>query len=61
MNIKIVVTKKSNANLVRMFERASKIFPTTFVNQKIVKQEDQITRINEVENVRNLEIERRGF
>jgi hypothetical protein len=55
MNIKLVITKKSNAKNVAMFERSAKIFPVTFVKQ------GSDGKVLEITNIKSLVIERRGF
>lgn len=53
MQVKIIVTKKSNSNNVRMLEKAMSHFPTTVVKQ--------VKGVSQVEEVRSVVIERRGF
>lgn len=53
MQVKIIVTKKSNPANVRMFEKAMSHFPTTIVKQ--------VKGVTQIEEVRSLIIERRGF
>lgn len=55
MNIKLVITKKSNAKNVSMFERASKIMPITYIKQ------GSDGKVLEITNIKNLTIEYRGL
>jgi hypothetical protein len=54
MKVKIVVTKKSDPRNVQLFEKAIRHFHTTTT----IKHKD---RASEIELVRSLVIERRGF
>ena len=55
MNICLIITKKSDGRNIKMFEKSAKVFPTTFIKQ------DSSGKVVEIENVRSLTIERRGF
>ena len=60
MNVKLIITKKSDPRNLAMFEKASKVFPTTFVSQHVVKQNGELVRTNVIENIRNLVVENRS-